>query len=264
MLQSLGFLVSLSMYSAFLYRLMTQKLPLEAARPGMFISVGPAAFTSAGVIGMARTLPFAADPNFMGTDMGELASKMSIIMANWWGIWLWGLACWWFLVSCGAHFGPARKGKLHFAMTWFSFIFPNTALTTSTFSVSIALHGDLVNKPGVPHSARPFQVLGVLLTVALILMWFFVAGMMIRAVILRQILWPQMQEDRDEGGWGKDRKARKGEAMSMAPSRLASGANSAMQSSVRVNQNWNGEGRLTTSPVGSGRLSTVEGGLWTV
>lgn len=244
MLQSLGFLVSLSMYSAFLYRLMTQKLPLEAARPGMFISVGPAAFTSAGVIGMARTLPYAVGPNFMGTGMGEMASKISVIMANWWGIWLWALACWWFLVSCGAHFGPARKGKMQFAMTWFSFIFPNTALTTSTFSVSIALHGDLATKKGAaPRSARPFQVLGCMMTVGLVLMWFFVVAMMIRAIITRQILWPQMQEDRDEGGWGKDRKARKGEA------------NSAMQSSVKVNQNWNGDGRLPTSPVRSESLT---------
>ena len=31
--------------------------------------------------------------------------------------------------------------------------------------------------------------------------WFFVFGMMIRAVILKDILWPQKQEDRDEGGW---------------------------------------------------------------
>ncbi|TID25279.1 voltage-dependent anion channel-domain-containing protein [Venturia nashicola] len=212
-LQSLGFLVSLSMYSAFLYRLMTQKLPLEAARPGMFISVGPAAFTSAGVIGMAQTLPSVAASDFMGVGMGELVGKMSVIMANWWGIWLWGLACWWFLVSCGAHLGPARKGKLHFAMTWFSFVFPNTALTTSTFAVSVALHGDLAKQKDAPASARPFQILGLILTVGLVLMWFFVFGMMIRAVILRQILWPQMQEDRDEGGWGKDRRNRKGERM---------------------------------------------------
>lgn len=81
-------------------------------------------------------------------------------------------------------------------MTWFSFIFPNTALTTSTFAVSVALHGDLANEKGVPHAARPFQVLGIVMTVALVLMWFFVFGMMVRAVLLRQILWPQMQEDR--------------------------------------------------------------------
>ncbi|KAE9979199.1 hypothetical protein EG328_001035 [Venturia inaequalis] len=273
-LQSIGFLVSLSMYSAFLYRLMTQKLPLEASRPGMFISVGPAAFTSAGIIGMARTLPDVVESDFMGMGMGELASKMSVIMANWWGIWLWGLACWWFLVSCGAHFGPARRGKMHFAMNWFSFIFPNTALTTSTFALGTALHGDLASEKGVPRADRPFQLIGIMMTVALVLMWFFVMIMMIRAVILRQILWPQMQEDRDEGGWGKDRRFRKGERPSVANSRANSAINTATQSSVRfMDQNWNGEGRLTGSPVesGSGRIATnspvtatATGGLLTV
>lgn len=33
--QGTGFLVSLMIYSAFVYRLMTQKLPKEKARPGM-------------------------------------------------------------------------------------------------------------------------------------------------------------------------------------------------------------------------------------
>jgi hypothetical protein len=33
--QGTGFLVSLMIYSAFVYRLMTQKLPREKARPGM-------------------------------------------------------------------------------------------------------------------------------------------------------------------------------------------------------------------------------------
>ena len=32
-------------------------------------------------------------------------------------------------------------------------------------------------------------------------MWFFVVSMMIRAVVLKHVLWPQKQEDRDEGGW---------------------------------------------------------------
>jgi tellurite resistance protein TehA-like permease len=34
-IQGTGFLVSLMIYSAFIYRLMTQKLPRETARPGM-------------------------------------------------------------------------------------------------------------------------------------------------------------------------------------------------------------------------------------
>lgn len=38
----------------------------------------------------------------------------------------------------------------------------------------------------------------------LICAWFFVFANMIRAVILGEILWPQKQEDRDEGGWKMD------------------------------------------------------------
>lgn len=60
------------------------------------------------------------------------------------------------------------------------------------------------------------------MTVALVILWFYVFGMMIRAVIMKQILWPQKQEDRDEGGWGKDEAIRTGELKSRMPSRQAS------------------------------------------
>lgn len=62
------------------------------------------------------------------------------------------------------------------------------------------------------------------MTVALVILWFYVFGMMIRAVIMKQILWPQKQEDRDEGGWGKDEDRRTGEPKSYMPSRHASDA----------------------------------------
>jgi tellurite resistance protein TehA-like permease len=39
--QGIGFLLSLMIYAAFIYRLMTEKLPEENLRPGMFVSVGP-------------------------------------------------------------------------------------------------------------------------------------------------------------------------------------------------------------------------------
>src|SRR5690242_20479962 len=98
-IQGIGFLVSLMIYSAFLYRLMTQKLPKESLRPGMFISVGPSGFTIAGLIGMGRVLPKIVDKDFMGEGMGEFAGKVSMICANWMGLWLWGLAFWFFFVS---------------------------------------------------------------------------------------------------------------------------------------------------------------------
>ena len=188
--QGIGFMVSVMIYSAFLYRLMTQKLPTESLRPAMFISVGPSGFTVAGVITMGQQLPAMVPPNFMGEGLGLLAGNVSKIAANWVGLWLWGLALWWFLVSVGAHFSCVKHGKMDFAMTWYSFVFPNTALTTATFAVSQALGGQ-----------RGIEIVGCVMTVVLVLTWFWVFGMMMRAVLLKQILWPQMQEDRNEGGW---------------------------------------------------------------
>lgn len=47
--QGTGFLISFMICAAFLYRLMTQKLPRDHQRPGVFISIGPSAFTAAGL-----------------------------------------------------------------------------------------------------------------------------------------------------------------------------------------------------------------------
>jgi tellurite resistance protein TehA-like permease len=87
-LQGTGFMVALMIYSAFIYRLMTQKLPQESLRPGMFVSVGPSAFTVSALINMAGSLDRALPDDFMGN--GQLAGFVLKIMANWAGIWLWG------------------------------------------------------------------------------------------------------------------------------------------------------------------------------
>jgi len=73
-----------------------------------------------------------------------------------------------------------------FAMTWNSFIFPNTALITATFAVAKCLNN------------RPINIIACAMTCLLILVWFFIIGMGIRAVVQKQILWPQKQEDRDD------------------------------------------------------------------
>ncbi|KAH7346123.1 voltage-dependent anion channel [Pyrenochaeta sp. MPI-SDFR-AT-0127] len=189
-IQGIGFLVSLMIYSAFIYRLMTQKLPKESVRPGMFVSVGPSGFTISGIITMGLELPKVVPHDFMGEGNGELAGRVGMICANFVGLWLWGLALWFFFISVGAHWSCATRGKLDFAMTWYSFVFPNTALTTATFAIARALNGN-----------TPIQYVGCAMTIALVMMWLFVIIMNIRAVIIHQILWPEKQEDRTEGGW---------------------------------------------------------------
>lgn len=181
-------MVAFAVYAAFIYRLMTQKLPRESLRPGMFVSVGPSGFTVAGTITMAANIGAALPENFMDAGDAQLTAQILKIVANWMALWLWGLAIWFFLVSVGAHCNYAH-GQWGFAMNWFSFIFPNTALATATFAVAKAF-----NSP-------PIAVVGCVMTCLLILVWFFVVFMMVRALYLHQILWPQKGEDKDEGGF---------------------------------------------------------------
>lgn len=189
--QGIGFLLSLMIYAAFIYRLMTQKLPQENLRPGMFVSVGPSGFTISGIVSMGLTLPHVVDPNFLIKGQGELAGQVSKIVAIWMGLWLWGLALWFFLVSVGAHWSCVRNGKMTFAMTFYSYVFPNTALTTATFAIAKALNN------------RPIRILGCVMTCLLVCVWLAVFVGMVRAVVSKDILWPQKQEDRAEGGWRK-------------------------------------------------------------
>lgn len=186
-LQGIGFMVSMMIYSAFIYRLMTQKLPQESTRPGMFVSVGPSGFTVAGVIGMAEGAQRALPADFMGDSV--VAAMVLKVVAAWMSLWIWGLALWFFFISAGAHWSCVGRDRMHFTMTWYSYVFPNTALITSTFAI------------GRAFNSRAIQVIGCVMTPILVGVWFFVVIMMIRAIILKQILWPQKGEDKDEGGF---------------------------------------------------------------
>ncbi|KAL4787531.1 voltage-dependent anion channel-domain-containing protein [Aspergillus varians] len=186
-IQGVGFLVSLMVYSAFIYRLMSQKLPRENIRPGMFVSVGPSAFTVAGIVNMAAQAHRCFPDDFMGD--GVLAAKVLKIVVNFSSLWLWGLALFFFFIASFAHLSAIGPGRMVFTMAWFSFVFPNTALITSTFAI------------GHAFSCRPILIIGCAMVIPLLLMYAFVVYMMVRAVILRHILWPQKGEDKDEGGF---------------------------------------------------------------
>ncbi|KAL6244415.1 hypothetical protein RBB50_008657 [Rhinocladiella similis] len=192
-IQGIGFLVSLTIYSAFVYRLMTQKLPAEPLRPGMFVSVGPSAFTVSGTIGMAQNLQrvIGSSPTseFMAMP-GLLAARVLRLCANWMSLWLWGLAWWFFFISLLSNAQCLHTDHhMPFSMTWFSFIFPQTALTTATFAVAEAFDVDAI------------RVIGCVMTVVLILAWAMVVACMVRAIIKKQVLWPEKGEDKTEGGF---------------------------------------------------------------
>ena len=63
-------------------------------------------------------------------------------------------------------------------MTCYSYVFPNTALVTLTFAM------------GKAFDSKGIQIIGCVMTAMLIFTMLFVVGMTIRAIMLKQILWP--------------------------------------------------------------------------
>lgn len=183
-LQGTGFCVSLMIYSAFIYRLMTQKLPRETTRPGMFVSVGPSGFTVAGIVHLGNIVVLKIMPGgYMGNTQAPFVLK---ILSDMTGLWLWGLCLWFFIVSVGAHWQVMRPNDpehhIRFDMTWYSFIFPNTAMVTATQAI------------GKAFNSTAIKIFGTVLAGLLIAVWMFVFGMMIRAFWLKRLLWPKTMD----------------------------------------------------------------------
>ncbi|ESZ97130.1 hypothetical protein SBOR_2488 [Sclerotinia borealis F-4128] len=178
--QATGFLLSLMIYSAFMYRLMTKKLPQETTRPGMFVSVGPSGFTVTAVVGLASSVRTIILPDgYMGNVDGPF---ILYLMGNLTGLFIWGLCLWFCLISIGAHWQVARPNhpEHHISpdMTWNSFVFPNTALATATLQI------------GTAFGSNAIRIIGTVISVLLVIVWLYVLGMLIRALFLKRLLMP--------------------------------------------------------------------------
>lgn len=164
--QGTGCLIAFMISAAFVYRLMTQKLPRDNQRPGVvsppspptlsplfssldfpvsftllttsyaqFMSIGPFGFTAAGIAQLGNQADIFIPPNFLGggDHTVEIIKVVSLLVS----LWLWGLAMWFFLVSVGSLWKYTRVGSsMPFQMTWWSFVFPNTALVCFSLALS--------------------------------------------------------------------------------------------------------------------------------
>lgn len=143
----------------------------------MFISVGPTGFTITAIINMGQYLPQVVSADFMGN--GELAGQVTRILANWAGIWLYGLAVWFFVTSVGAHYPVLVGFRFDIAPSFFALIFPNSALCTATFALAVALDNN-----------RPIAVVGCVLTCCLVATWLVVVAFLIRGFASGKLLAP--------------------------------------------------------------------------
>ncbi|KAI0133302.1 voltage-dependent anion channel-domain-containing protein [Hypoxylon sp. NC0597] len=180
--QGTGFLISFMICAAFIYRLMTQKLPRDMQRPGVFISIGPSGFTVAGIVSLGQQSHVVIPDSFQGSNHSVIIIRLLSTIV---GLWLWGLSVWFFLVSVGSLWKYVRpERKMPFQMTWWSFVFPNTALVTATLALATAL------------GSTGLRICGCVMAAVLIVVWVLVFATMLKCLWNRELLWPkELEED---------------------------------------------------------------------
>ncbi|KAF1956213.1 hypothetical protein CC80DRAFT_472942 [Byssothecium circinans] len=186
--QGFGWLLSCILLVMYLYTLMETGLPPPAVRPGMFIPVGTTAYTIVVLIGLVRAIP--AEYGWFGENPG--AAQVLRTMALFVSVFLWLFSFWLFALAVLAIIAaliPPKPAKMPFALPWWAFVFPNVGFTLSTVCI------------GQEMGSEGILWVGSAMTVLLVAVWLFTAGMCVRAVVLGRICWPGRDED---GGMFKD------------------------------------------------------------
>ncbi|KAK3704810.1 hypothetical protein LTR37_013642 [Vermiconidia calcicola] len=181
MLQGLAWTVAIMMYSIFTQRLMGSELPSPPTRPGMFVSVGPAGYTAAGIIGLATLAPSVVPPNAFNTDGafpdGDVVKVFGIIA----GIFVLLFSFWFFCISAVSVIAGIKH--MSFTLNWWAFIFPNAGLTLAVIQL-----GSTFKSPGINGFCS-------FLTIMLVILWLITAVSNVIAVVRGTILWPGKDED---------------------------------------------------------------------
>ncbi|EXK83790.1 hypothetical protein FOQG_11951 [Fusarium oxysporum f. sp. raphani 54005] len=192
--QGLGWMLALFIYAVYLSRLIQHKLPDASKRPGMFIAVGPTAFTCGGLIALGTQAKSALPDDFLGTHSipaGELWSGMSVAA----GLFIWLMAIWFSALSAISVLRAVRR--MEFSLSWWALVFPNVGLALATINVGNTL------------SSRGIKIFGSALTVVLVIVWFICAAFHIRAIIRRDLLAVGKDLDVEHVNKQHDRKAEK-------------------------------------------------------
>jgi C4-dicarboxylate transporter/malic acid transport protein len=171
--QGLGMSVAILMYAHMIGRLIQSGLPNREHRPGLFMCVGPPAFTALALIGMANGVP---------SSIKELAIEKSVIrvIAILVAISLWALSFWWFSIAVVAVVSSPPK---YFHLGWWSMVFPNTGFTLATISI------------GKELASGSLQWVTTGMSICMVLIFGFVFVNLVRAVWVQDIMYPGRDEN---------------------------------------------------------------------
>ncbi|KAG9194596.1 hypothetical protein G6011_04631 [Alternaria panax] len=176
--QGLGMTVSLIMYVMYVHRMIEWGFPSPKSRPAMFIAVGPPAFTSLAIIGMARAWPLTT--TVFGPD-GQATAHMLELLATMVAVFIWSLAFWFFCIAVSSILAAAKEMTFH--LNWWAFVFPNVGFTLATIKI------------GAVFGSEVAAWAGSIMTICLVATYLFVFIVCARAVIRRDILSGGKDED---------------------------------------------------------------------
>ncbi|KAI0379612.1 voltage-dependent anion channel-domain-containing protein [Hypomontagnella monticulosa] len=174
--QGLGLSVAVMMYAHMVGRLMSAGLPNREHRPGLFMNVGPPAFTALAFIGMANGMPDTFDRELDGFVDVHMIRTFAIIGA----IFLWALSLWWFGIAVVAVLSSPPK---YFHLGWWAMVFPNTGFILATISLANEFKNEAVL----------WVTTG--MSICLLATYCFVFYNHVRAVIIQDIMYPGRDED---------------------------------------------------------------------
>ncbi|PWN32695.1 uncharacterized protein FA14DRAFT_174387 [Meira miltonrushii] len=179
--QGVGFWVALSVFGPLMSRLMRIGLPAPALRPGMFISVGPPAYTSHALIKLSTSFFNSPQISYIQRypDSANVIRYASLALS----IFIWCLAFWWLCISLGTILLDIRD--IGFSLVWYSMIFPNVGLCLATIDLGKALSSD------------PIGWIGSGVTIILVILYIYIFSRHILALFRGDILWPGKDEDKD-------------------------------------------------------------------
>ncbi|KAI1811662.1 C4-dicarboxylate transporter/malic acid transporter [Poronia punctata] len=174
--QGLGISVAVLVYAQMIGRLIQSDLPNREHRPGLFMNVGPPAFTALAFIGMANGLPDTFDHKGDGILDANVIRTLAVIAA----IFLWALSLWWWAIGAVAVISSPPK---YFHLGWWAMVFPNTGFILATISIAKELQNVYVLRF---TSA---------LSIILVSTYLYVLVNQIKAFIKQDIMYPGRDED---------------------------------------------------------------------
>lgn len=181
--QGLGWCFAFIQYTLYITRLTSGLLPEESKRPGMFVAVGPVAYTSNAFVSLGSQAQVILPPGFLGITtipVGDIWKAIGVGI----GIFLWLLGFWFFAISTVGVIQGYKQAR--FTLNWWALIFPNAGLVIALIHI-----GNVLNSSGIKAVCSAA-------TIVLCVVWLWVAGLNVRAVWQRQILWPHKDEDMED------------------------------------------------------------------